>query len=142
MEKSGNAVAPTLFGELLLDLCDSSVIHFVVNKQQTVHRVFDLRRQLIYCLAHRLIEVVRSLPAHSSVERSTDIGAIQPEIDVLLFVGHRILKKRESTHRRRPEAAYPNHGQENANCPENGLGRCDPRDFLRKVESFDGHIQR
>ena len=50
---------------------------------------------MIYCIAHRLAELVQFLPAHPPFERFADIGARQPKIDVVLFVGHRVLTARE-----------------------------------------------
>jgi len=61
---------------------------------------FDPRRQLIYRVTHGLTEIVQFLSVHPPIEGSADIGAVQPELDVFLFVDHRILDTRE------PEVHY------------------------------------
>jgi len=65
-----------------------------------VHHRFDPRRQLIYRFTHGLTEVLQFLSIHSPVKRSTDIGAAQPEFNILMFVHHRILDTREPEARR------------------------------------------
>ena len=72
-----------------------------VNHQNCVSLV-DPRRQLIYRLVHRLTEIIEFLSIHPPVEGSADIGAAQPEFDVILFVDHRILDTCKSgVHHRR-----------------------------------------
>ena len=56
-----------------------------------MHRQFGSRCQLIYCVAHRLAEIVQLLSVHSPVEGPTDIGAEQSDLDVIRFVDHRVL---------------------------------------------------
>ena len=63
--------------------------------------LFDSRRQLVYRIAHGIAEVVWLFSIHSPVKGSTDISTGQPELDVILFVDHRVLTDRESgTHQR------------------------------------------
>ena len=52
---------------------------------------FNSRRQLIYRITHRLAEVVHLLSIHPPVEGFADIGTEQPELDVVLFIDHRVL---------------------------------------------------
>ena len=61
-----------------------------------MHCLFDSRPQLIYRIAHGLVEIVQPFSIHSSVKGSTDISTGQPELDVILFVDHRVLTDRES----------------------------------------------
>ena len=42
-----------------------------------------------------MIEIVRLLFSHSSVKGFTNVGAGQPELDVVRFIGHGILVARE-----------------------------------------------
>ena len=58
---------------------------------RTEHHMFNLRRQLVYRLTNGPTEVVQSLSIRPSIKRSTDIGAVQPKINVVLFIDHRIL---------------------------------------------------
>jgi hypothetical protein len=57
-----------------------------------------------------LIEFFHLSPFQTLVENTTYIGAIQPEGNVILFVGHGVLDKRKSEAQcRRMAEAYPNH---------------------------------
>ena len=58
-------------------------------------RGFNSRRQLVYRLTNGRTEVVQFLPVRSSIKGPTDIGAVQPKIDVILFIDHRILVEGE-----------------------------------------------
>ena len=49
------------------------------------------RRQLLDCLAHGFVEIFQSLPIESPVEDGTDVGAGQPEFDVIHLIDHRVL---------------------------------------------------
>ena len=66
---------------------------------------FDSPRQLLDRLTHGPTEVVQFLSIHSSVKGFTYFGAGQPKLDIIGFVGHRILIIRElgTFHRRRGE---------------------------------------
>jgi hypothetical protein len=67
-----------------------------------MNRWFDPRRQLIYCPAYRLTEVVQFPPIQSPIKRSTYIRAVEPEFDVILLVDHGVLDKSErGAHRHR-----------------------------------------
>ena len=61
----------------------------------TVHCWFDPRGQLVYRLAHGPTEVAQSLPIHSPTQRSADIGAGQPKVNVILVVNYSVLDERE-----------------------------------------------
>ena len=58
---------------------------------QTADHPFNPRCQLVYRLTHGPTEVVEFLPIRSSIKGSTDIGAVQPKIDEILLIDHRIL---------------------------------------------------
>lgn len=59
---------------------------------QVVDYWFDPRIQLVYRFAHRLTEVCQSLPVHSSIKGLADMGATEPKIDIVPFVGHEVLE--------------------------------------------------
>jgi hypothetical protein len=61
-----------------------------------MHHQFDLRHQLVDRLAQRLAEDITPLPIHSPVKCFAYIDAVEPEFDVILFVGHEVLEKRKS----------------------------------------------
>ena len=50
--------------------------------------------QLAYRLAHGLIKVDQSFPVHSPAKRCTDLGAVQPDFNVILLIGHCVLGER------------------------------------------------
>ena len=52
---------------------------------------YNSRRQLVDCLAHRVIEIVQPLPVQSSVEGRTDVGAGQPKFNVVHLIGQIVL---------------------------------------------------
>jgi len=65
------------FYDLLLYSCDSLAIENMVGRRtsQNVYRWSNSRSQLVYRIAHGLIEIIRFLSIHSLVESLTDIGA-------------------------------------------------------------------
>ena len=71
-----------------------------MSAAQNAHRGFNPRRQLVYRLAHGPTEVVQFLPVRSPIKSSADIGAIQPEFDVILVIDHRFLVEGEPEARR------------------------------------------
>jgi hypothetical protein len=92
-----------------------------------VYLRFDSRRQLIYRIAHGLAKVVQFLSVHSPVEGFADISTGQPKLDVVLFIGQRVLVMCEhGTSRHRGEETYPDHGEKDTNGAKNGLwlARC------------------
>lgn len=54
-------------------------------------RRFHSRRQLLDCLDHGLVEVIHSSPVHPPAKGCTDVGAGQPELNIVHLVGHRVL---------------------------------------------------
>ena len=80
-----------------LDIRGSSrVIRRVVSLLRELrHWRFNLLRQLAYRLAYRPTEVFRSLPVHPLNKGCTDVGAVQPQFEVILLIGHGILEKRK-----------------------------------------------
>ena len=103
MEHSGNVVASALLENHPLDLGNSSTVEHAVSElsQMTDHQ-FNSRCQLVYRIAHGPAEVAQSLPVHSPIKRFADVGAVQPELDVVPFVDHEVLWKRDpETNRRR-----------------------------------------
>ena len=58
---------------------------------------YNSHRQLVDCLAHRVVEIVQLLPVQSPLEGRTDVGAGQPEFDVVHLVGHLVLGAFQST---------------------------------------------
>ena len=92
VNKSRDCVTFALFDDLLLYFRDSPVIKCTVGERaRNVHHWFNSRRQLIYRVAHGLVEVVQFLSTHSPFKSSTDIGTGQSEFDVIHFVSHRVL---------------------------------------------------
>ena len=81
-----------LFGDFLLYFRDGPAIEKKIGgRSRNVCHWFNSRLQLIYRITHRLAEVVHPLSIHSPVKGCTNIGAEQPELDVILFIDHRIL---------------------------------------------------
>jgi len=69
-------MASALFDDFLSYFRDSPAIEEMVGaKDRNTYHWFNSRRQLIYRIAHRLVEVVQFLLVHSPVKSSTDIGA-------------------------------------------------------------------
>ena len=92
----------TLLDGIPLDIRGSSrVIRRIVSMLRELwHWRFNPLRQLAYRLAHGPTEVFRSPPVHPLNKSCTDVGAVQPEFEVILFIGHGILEKRKlETHR-------------------------------------------
>jgi hypothetical protein len=58
---------------------------------QTTCRSLNPRRQLVYRLTHCPIEVVQFLSVRPPNKGLTDIGTVQPELDVILFIDHGFL---------------------------------------------------
>ena len=58
---------------------------------QRMRRWLNSRSQLSNPLEHWLTEFIRPSPVHSPVEGPTNVGAGQPEIDIVHFVDHRVL---------------------------------------------------
>ena len=87
-----------LFVDLLLYFCHSSVIGSTMAigvRSRNAYHWPSSRRQLAYRITHRLAEVVHLFSIHSPAEGSTNVGAEQPELDVILFIGHCVLALRE-----------------------------------------------
>jgi len=100
------------------------------------------RCQLCNRIAHGLTKVVHLLSVHPPLKGSTDITAAEPELDILLFVGHRVLGGCESeTHHRKWEGMYPYHCQEGTGGAKCGLGWRDARDFFCEIQRLDGNVQ-
>ena len=93
VEKVRNRVPLALFPDILLNLRHGSAIGSILSAIQTVHNWLNPRRQLVYRLAHGLIEVFHSSPLRSPVEDFTDLGAVEPELDVVLLIGQGFLNK-------------------------------------------------
>jgi hypothetical protein len=96
VDKSGDPAASTLFDDLALDLGNSSAINCTSVRYSSMYRWCSPRHQLVYRLTHGLTEDGQFLRVHPPVERCTDPGAVQPELDVILLVDHGILGRRES----------------------------------------------
>jgi hypothetical protein len=110
MEKPRECIPFALFDDLPLDLPHGSVVGSIVSELSGLCDISlnNPRRQLIYRLAYGLTEVAQFLSIHSPIKGSADVGAAQPELDVFLFVHHRILDIREpEVHRRRISKNVP-----------------------------------
>ena len=68
----------------------------VDGKVQNIHQGIDSRLQPIYCIAHRLIELVYPSSARSPPERIADIGTEYSKVYAVLFIGHLVLTVFES----------------------------------------------
>ena len=92
MQESQEPVVLASFHDLLVDFCDRPAIKIMVSERAVdMDRWFNLRLQFAYRLTHRLAELVQLSSIHSPFERFTDFSTRQPKINVILFVGHRIL---------------------------------------------------
>lgn len=129
MEEPGNGVALTVFGDLSLDLRNSSTTSSVGKPPpvRAAGSTLNLRRQLTYRLARGPTEVAESLPTHSPIERSAYIDAGQPKVDIILIAGHRILDKcgLELNRCGMGGVTCPNLNEEDADGAKDGLCRCD-----------------
>jgi len=85
-------VSLAVFVDLLLYFRDGPTIENTIGRRvgNAYHRS-NSRRQSFYRVTHRLVEVVHLLSIHSPGEGPTDIGAEQPEIDIIAFVNHCVL---------------------------------------------------
>ena len=82
----------TLFDDLLLHFRNSPAVENKISERsRNVYNWFNSHRQLVYRITHGLAEVVHLLSIHSPVQGRTNIGAEQPELDEIFFVGHGIL---------------------------------------------------
>ena len=83
---------PALFDDLFLYFRDSPAIKSMIGgRTQSVYRQSSSRCQLIYRITHGLAKVVQFLSIHSPFKGSTDVSTGQPDIDVIRFVGQRVL---------------------------------------------------
>ena len=106
-----------------------------------VHRWFNPRCQLPDCLGYGLTEVVQFLSVHPAPEGSTDVGAGQPEFDVIHLVYHRILDMFQSATINADQGEpYSDHSKNDADRSADGLGWRNAQDFLREVQALDGQI--
>jgi hypothetical protein len=105
---------------------------------------YNSQRQLLDRLAHRVVEIIQLLPFQSPAESGTDLGAGQPEFDVIHLVDQIVLgafqliidaaESRKMT--------YPDYRKDNDGGAKNSLGWCATCDFLREVEDFDKPVER
>ena len=80
-----------LFDDLLLHFRDSPGAENTKVRGVGMCITTNSRLQLVYRITHGLAKVVHLLSIHSPVQGCTNIGAEQPELDVIFFVGHGIL---------------------------------------------------
>ena len=97
----------------------------------------DSRRQLFYCLAYRVAELVQAPSFQSSTKGETDVGAHQPKLNILRLVDHRVLESFQpgGLPTKDEKGTHPDHCEENAGGTENGFGWRDTRDFLCEVQA-------
>jgi len=92
VEKFGEETPFTLLDDVSVDLRHGPAIDNVVSKSCTISVPrFYSRCQLPNRLAYRPAELIQSPSVHPPVESPTHIGACQPELDKVGFVGHRVL---------------------------------------------------
>ena len=103
---------------------------------------YNSRCQLIDCLAHRVVEVVQLFSSQSSVESGANLGAGQPEFDIIHLVDQVLLGVFQFTMdvTERQKVTYSDHCKDNNNGTESSPGWCVARDFLREIEDFDEPI--
>ena len=105
VKESREPVPLASFDNLLLYFCNGPTVTSTINgRGGDVCCWLNLRCKLIYSVAHRLAEIAQFPVAHSTFKSFAYISAGQPEIDVILFVGHRVLTVREH--------GTSNHGKE------------------------------
>ena len=83
---------------------------------------------MVDCLADRVVEVVQPLPGQSPVEGSTNIGAGQPEFDVIRLVYHRVLHAFRFSFQSisaDEKETHPGHCEDDADGAKNNLGGRD-----------------
>ena len=82
-----------LFGGGPLDLCHGPAVEGVVNKPGTVSNYagFSSPRQFLNRFEYGPAQLIHLSAVQSPVKGSTDIGAVQPQLDVTLSVNHGIL---------------------------------------------------
>ena len=91
---------------------------------------------------HGLTEVLRSSPTHSPVKGFAYIGALQPELDIIGLVGHRVLCKWVSLEYfiGGEDKTHPDRSQKKTDGSEGHGGWRRARDILREIHSYDGGI--
>ena len=96
---------------------------------------------MAYGIRHGTTELIQFLSVHSPIKGSTYVRTGQTKFDVVLFVGHRILAICEhGTFGPGREKTYLDHGEQDGDGAENGLGWGDARDLLRKIHGIYGYI--
>ena len=109
VEESRDRISFTLLGDITLNLGYSSVNK--TSDQWIVRRVrclSDSRSKFSDGHKHGPVEIVQSPSIQPPVEGLTHIPAGYSELDVILFVSHAVLGKRESkTHHRRVRGNAP-----------------------------------
>jgi hypothetical protein len=146
VDMSRNHVSFTLLDDPPLDLCHSPEARSKFRQRVAQSACYrrNSRRQLVDCFAHRVAEVAQPLPLQSPVEGGTDVRAGQPKFDVVHPVDHGVLCGFRSVfgQQKNQKGTHSDHCEDNADGAKNGLGRCNTREFLGEIQSFDGGIQR
>lgn len=88
---------PALLGDLLLYFCHSPTNEIMINGSTEVRT--DDSAYVFGCF----ITSRTDSPGHPPVEGSVDFSTVQPKLDVVLFVDHRVLATREPGVSRREE---------------------------------------
>ena len=88
MDKSRDCIPFASLDRLPLNFRHSPAIDGSLVGGSNVDRWSNSRSQLIYRVAHGLAEVAQFLSTQTSFKRFADVGAVQPDIDEIQFVGH------------------------------------------------------
>ena len=90
-----------------------------------------------------MTQVAEFLPIHSPVEGAANISTVQPEFDIILVIGHRVLTTcRSGTTIEEGKETHADNGEKGDDCTENSRGWCDARGLLRKIQTTDSYIQQ
>ena len=136
-------MTPALFHDLLLYVRDGSTTGNIISgRAGGAYRQLDLHCQLVHRITHRLAKMPQFLSTRPTFEGFADVSAEQPEIDVILFVDHRVLVMCKpggpTTEERETD---PDHDEKEGNSAKGGSCQPDTYDHLRKIDAVDGHIQ-
>lgn len=88
--------------------------------------MFNSRCQLPDCLNYGLAKLIQSPSFQASIEDFTYTGASNPELEVISFVGHGILKERKlEAQCRSGSLTCPDYGQKRTGATKSNLSRWD-----------------
>ena len=104
-----------------------------------MHASDHSRSQVPDCHKHGLIKFVHSSPFQPPIEYLAYVTTGYPKLDVISFVGHRVLADVNQKSVVANVEAYPYHRQEETGSTESGLGWWKTTGILCKIQTLDDY---